>query len=118
MTGRSTEARHEAKLREVEDRRREKERAHAEAQLAHEESVVKARRLKEEAIEALQANKKKACPVCRREFAGATTYCPEDGAKLLPAREVEAIGLAGRDVGKRAPIPLPSRHDRSGYPRR
>lgn len=91
---READIRHEAKVREVEERRREKVAAHADQQRAHEESVELARRLKEEKLQA----SKKACPVCRRQFAGATTFCPEDGAKLVSAREVEAAAKPGGGI--------------------
>lgn len=90
----AVEQRHEARVREVEERRREKERAHADAQRTHEESLERARRAKEEKVQA----SKKACPVCRREFAGALAFCPEDGAKLASVKEVEAMAKPGGGV--------------------
>lgn len=91
---REASLRHEVRVREVEGRRKETEEAHQAALLAHEESVERAKRIKAERIEA----SKKACPVCRREFAGATTFCPEDGAKLVLASEVDAAIKPGGGV--------------------
>ncbi len=91
---READDRHAAKVREIEERRREKEQEHADAQRAHEESIEAARRAKAEKLQA----SRKACPVCRREQSGAVAFCPEDGAKLLPLREVEAMGKPGGGV--------------------
>jgi hypothetical protein len=86
--------RHEERVREVSERRREKEAEHAEAQRAHEESLERARKAKEAKRQAA----KKACPVCRKEFEGATAFCPNDGAKLVPASEVDAAAKPGGGV--------------------
>lgn len=91
---RDAEERHAAKVREIEERRREQEREHADAQRAHEESIEAARRAKAEKVQA----SRKGCPVCRKEWSGATAFCPTDGAKLLPLREVEAMGKPGGGV--------------------
>ena len=83
---REAEARHEQKLREVEERRREKAARHAAQMKAHEESVERAKAA-EGARERYE--KRLVCPTCHREYGVGSTFCPQDGATL--------VELAGSD---------------------
>lgn len=105
---RDAEARHEQKLREIEERRREKAARHAAQLRAHEDSVKRAadaaaaaekeeeaaRATASSASSASAAAARVACPACHREYPAGSTYCPNDGSKLVPVAGHEAM-LAG-----------------------
>lgn len=90
---RVVEDRHEARVRDVMDRRRLRADEHAAQQRAHEESIAAARAAA--AVAASEANARAAqaaappkkdmvCPTCSREFESPTSFCPHDGAPLDP----------------------------------
>lgn len=97
MFERAAEERHAERLREYEDQKREREEKHAAQMRAHLESVKRA----QEASAAMAARAGTAgpvfCPSCRREFPGATTYCPFDSNRLVAVagHENMMIGPAG-----------------------
>jgi hypothetical protein len=94
---RQAEARHEARMKEAEERQREKVAEHAAAMRAHEESVERASiAAKEQQAEATR-EQAMACPACHREFPFGSTFCPSDGSKLIPVAGNESIlsGPAG-----------------------
>ena len=75
------EARHQERLREAEDRQREKAEHHAAQQKAHEESVERAMAAASTHGRASD-ERRTICPSCQREYAGPSLYCPEDGTLL------------------------------------
>ena len=87
---REAEARHEARMREAEERQREKVAEHAAAQRAHEESIERATQAAKE-MEEEAKSQSVACPACHREFAAGQVYCPSDGSKLVAVSGNEAL---------------------------
>ncbi|WP_394832828.1 hypothetical protein LVJ94_40635 [Pendulispora rubella] len=85
---REAEARHEQKLREVEERRREKAARHAAQMKAHEESVERAKAV---AGARERYEKRLVCPTCHREYGVGSTFCPQDGATLVELAGGEEI---------------------------
>ena len=84
MLAKEAESRHEARLREVEDRKRARKMEH-EAQLAaHEESKRKAADHVEKLKAESPAGQGSVCPSCRREFSLSGGFCPHDGNRLVP----------------------------------
>ena len=85
---RQARERHERRVRETEDRNREKMAKHAEALRAHEESVARAARIVAGAT---------ACPACHREYPPQSIFCPADGSQLVAVAGHEAMfeGPAG-----------------------
>ncbi len=80
---REAEERHDERVAEVLERRRRRAEEHAAQLRAHEESVQAAKRAAEKppappAIENI-------CPTCGREFPSTSSFCPNDGAALVPA---------------------------------
>ncbi len=88
---RDAEARHEARVAEVLDRRKRREAEHLAQQRAHEESVAAAQRASsqrkaaETAAAAKTAPTEMVCASCGREFPPTTSFCPNDGTPLAPA---------------------------------
>ncbi|MEO8796670.1 MAG: hypothetical protein ABI551_02195 [Polyangiaceae bacterium] len=93
---REAEDRHRARIRDAEERQREKVAEHAVAMRAHQESVEHASRVAKEQEEILKTQAM-ACPACHREFSAGQTYCPSDGSKLIAVSGNEAAlsGPAG-----------------------
>jgi len=103
---RDAEERHDAKVREVLDRRRRRAEEHAAQQRAHEESVASAHSARP-AASAPRAGAEKICPICGHEFGGSTAFCPHDGAALVPA--AKAAGLDFPVPAAMANAPPPSK---------
>jgi hypothetical protein len=80
---REAQERHASKVEAAEARRREKVLQHAAAVRAHEESVEQAKRAAETAAATAGATTL-ICPTCRREFTGASIFCPSDATRLVP----------------------------------
>ncbi len=85
---------HAERVREAEERKREKAAAHAAQVRAHHESVERreeAARAEAEANAALLADgagdggtaAKMVCPACRREYPPASLFCPQDASRLV-----------------------------------
>ena len=100
---REAEQRHEARVQQVLDRRRQREAEHAAQMRAHEESVAAARAaaaVKEPAKTlvmpqgpgALAARVEMVCASCGREQPAGTSFCPHDGTPLAPASKATARG--------------------------
>ena len=119
--------RHEARVRQVLDRRKQREKEHAEQLRAHEESVRKAESAKAIAVEreraraeARAAERGRAaagepptaehiCTTCGRTFPATNAFCPHDGAPLRAAQEAElplavAVGGGSRPAAGRGKI--------------
>jgi len=105
------EERHEARVKQVLDRRRQREAEHAAQQRAHEESVAAARSVAErprtlvmgQSPLAVTASTPMICPSCGREETAGTAFCPHDGSPLAPASKPTAGGglcpVCGRGFG-------------------
>ncbi|MBX3206012.1 MAG: zinc ribbon domain-containing protein [Labilithrix sp.] len=93
---REAEERHEARVQQVLDRRRQREAEHAAQLRAHEESVVAARaaasRAESERSAASARPPEMVCASCGREQPAGTAFCPHDGAALAPASKALARG--------------------------
>lgn len=74
------EERHAEKVREIEERKREKAERHAAQLRAHEESLRK----RAEAASMPAPKPGTICPACQREFPPDGAYCPHDGNRLVP----------------------------------
>jgi hypothetical protein len=80
---REAQERHAERVREADERRREKLARHAAAQRAHETSIAEAAKLAGEAVDPT-AGAKTICPACRREYEAGSLYCPQDSNRLVP----------------------------------
>ena len=91
---RRAQERHAERVREAEDRRREKVEKHAAAERAHEASVAEAAKVAaaEAAAEARQGAKM-ICPACRREYPSGSLYCPQDSNRLVPFNGPQDLAL-------------------------
>lgn len=87
---RRAEERHAERVREAEERKREKAAAHAAQLAAHEESLRK--RAEAASIPVPQAKPPTICPACQREFPADSSYCPHDGNRLVPMNVGAARG--------------------------
>jgi hypothetical protein len=102
---REVEERHEERVAEVLERRRRRAEEHAAQLRAHEESLAAARRAASEppprppppALDNI-------CPTCGREFPTSTSFCPDDGAALVPASK-STIDFPIPNVARSAPPP-------------
>jgi hypothetical protein len=97
---REANERHEAEVADVLERRRVREEQHAAQKRAHEESVAaaaaaRARAKAQAAAAAAPAAPASAaamiCPKCGRDFPPPNTFCPTDGASLVPASSAPGI---------------------------
>ncbi len=81
---REASERHEERLRDYEDRKRQKQADYDAQMKAHQESVaaVEAAKAKRAAVAATATGME--CPSCRREFPAASQFCPHDGNRLVP----------------------------------
>jgi hypothetical protein len=96
--------RHEARVRDVLDRRRQREEEHAQQMRAHEASVVAARDAVEKAKAAASASAELVCPSCRRQQPAGVSFCPHDGTKLEAAKATMPLSaMAARSPGAGAP---------------
>ncbi len=77
--------RHEEKMRDFEDRKRQKQSEYEAQMKAHEESVAAVEAAKARAT-AAGAEAGMECPSCRREFPAASQFCPHDGNRLVPRK--------------------------------
>jgi hypothetical protein len=79
---REVEERHLEKLREFDERKRDREAQHAAQLKAHLESVKRA----QEAAAAAKVPHAgdMVCPSCRREYPPGSTFCPQDANRLIP----------------------------------
>lgn len=96
---REAEERHEARVKEVLDRRRQREAEHARELRAHEQSVATARAAAAAAAARPKTfimprssttpagNAERICTSCGRRQPADTSFCPHDGAPLAPASE-------------------------------
>ncbi len=84
---RQAEERHAEKVRQVEERKRERADKHAAAMKAHEESVQRA-------AEAAVKADRLVCPSCRKEYPAGSVYCANDANRLVPLAGHEDL-LAG-----------------------
>src|SRR5262249_1687867 len=93
--------RHDARVREVLDRRRARAEEHAAQQRAHDESMAKARAIVASASERPPPPRReppqptRICPTCGREFKGVTAFCPHDGVALVPTSGGGADPVSG-----------------------
>lgn len=87
--------RHEARVKDVLDRRKKREAEHAAQQRAHEASVAAAKAAEEVASKPAAM----VCPTCGREETSGAAFCPNDGAPLAPA-----AGLPQAPTTKRGKI--------------
>ncbi len=84
-----SEERHAELVREAEDRRRAKMGAHAAQQRAHEESILRVKRVAEAAVGTML------CPTCKSEFPPpAGNFCPQDATRLVPLADTDDAALA------------------------
>lgn len=89
------EQRHEARVREVLERRRRREEEYAAQMRAHEESVAAAKAASERARLAASAGAAGAdlvCPSCGREAPPGTAFCSQDGSPLVAAKGAPRSG--------------------------
>jgi hypothetical protein len=85
---RLAEERHAERLRDAEQRRKERAEQHAAAVRAHEESVARAAE-----AAAAPPGSRQVCPACRRDFPLGSTFCPYDANRLIPlVSHEEAVG--------------------------
>jgi hypothetical protein len=89
---REAEERHEARVQQVLDRRRQRETEHAAQMRAHEQSVAAARAAAERPKAKAAARSEMICPSCGREQSVGTAFCPHDGSKLTPSSKAVARG--------------------------
>ncbi len=84
-------------MREYEEQKREREAQHAAQMHAHLESVKRAAGGRGRQAARASTAGPVFCPSCRREFPGATTYCPFDSNRLVAigGHENLMIGPAG-----------------------
>jgi hypothetical protein len=97
MFEQAAEERHAERLREYEDQKREREEKHAVQMRAHLESVKRTQEARAAMAERAGTAGPVFCPSCRREFPGATTYCPFDSNRLVAVAGHEnlMVGPAG-----------------------
>lgn len=88
--------RHAERVREAEERQREKAARHAAEMRAHEESLE--RRAEAEAKLSAPPPVGTICPSCHEQFPAGAEWCPHDGTRLLPMN----VGAAGASAGESA----------------
>ena len=95
--------RHEARVQQVLDRRRQREAEHAAQQRAHEASLAAARAARPKTVAMGPSptgpgRLEMTCPSCGREEPAGTKFCPHDGTPLAPG------GKAGSQGGGICPV--------------
>jgi hypothetical protein len=81
---RDAQERHAERVREADERRRDKLARHAAAERAHEASVAEAAKVAAAEAAAPARSAKMICPACRREYDSGSLYCPQDSNRLVP----------------------------------
>jgi hypothetical protein len=81
---RDAQQRHAERVREADERRRDKLARHAAAERAHEASVAEAAKVAAAEAAAPARSAKMICPACRREYDSGSLYCPQDSNRLVP----------------------------------
>jgi hypothetical protein len=81
---RDAQERHAERVREADERRREKLARHAAAEHAHVASLAEAAKVAAAEAADARAGTKMICPACRREYESGSLYCPQDSNRLVP----------------------------------